>query len=148
MCTLVLMLMFPSENGAADLPCAETYHGPAGFSEEETRSVRDAMATVTNRTKVYISTDAYGQTWLLPWGWSQQRPGDYDALVRNEHRLESVKKLQKVKCDAFDFSQLSLATGALAELEAVNGIRYDVGNAHDVFGGMPDNVPDNVAYSS
>jgi len=34
------------------------------------------------RVKCYISFHSYGQLWLIPWGYTTERPPDYDELVR------------------------------------------------------------------
>jgi len=54
--------------GSSALPCDETYRGPSAFSEIETRSLSEYMATLGSRIVFYLDIHSYSQLILLPYG--------------------------------------------------------------------------------
>lgn len=70
-----------NEGGSSAVPCSDTYHGGAAFSEVESQIVRDTVLSVAAQTKVYLTIHSYGQYWLTPWGYTSDLPVDYDQLV-------------------------------------------------------------------
>ena len=71
-----------TEGGAAGNGCDDTYHGPRAFSEDESANARDAILSIAERTKVYLSYHSYSQVWLTPWGYTVDLPEDYPLLVK------------------------------------------------------------------
>jgi murein tripeptide amidase MpaA len=69
------------EVGASDDPCHETYAGPRPFSEPETRAISDFIMDRKDRIKLYLTMHAYSQMWLIPWGYTNKKTGDYDDLL-------------------------------------------------------------------
>jgi hypothetical protein len=77
-----------TEGGAAGNGCDNTYHGPSAFSEDESANVRDAILSVADRTKAYLTIHSYGQYWLTPWGYTTDLPDDYPLLVRMKKKTD------------------------------------------------------------
>ncbi|ROT80875.1 putative carboxypeptidase B-like protein [Penaeus vannamei] len=75
------------EGGSSSNPCSDIYAGPTSFSEPETRAIRDFLL------KVYLSIHAYSQMWMLPWGFSQERPENYNDMY--EVALNATAALEK-----------------------------------------------------
>ena len=69
-----------AEEGASDISCADTYHGPSGFSEVEIANVRDFITPIQDTVKFWNSIHSYSQFVLLPWGWTTDLPEDFDEL--------------------------------------------------------------------
>jgi hypothetical protein len=61
----------PAWPGSSSNPGQADYHGPAAFSEPETRAMRDLMAA--QPPAVAVSVHAAGNLWIFPWG--------YDAIM-------------------------------------------------------------------
>lgn len=67
----------PSHPGSSTIPSDDTYHGTAGFSEPETRAVRDAL--LAHPPGMAVSAHTYSDLWLYPWG--------YEQVVTPDHAL-------------------------------------------------------------
>ncbi|KAA0187622.1 hypothetical protein HAZT_HAZT000347 [Hyalella azteca] len=67
--------------GASDLACADTYHGPSAFSEVESAAIRDSLIALGSRVKAVFTLHSYSQYWMFPYGYTTDRPADYDELV-------------------------------------------------------------------
>ncbi len=73
-------------SGSSGWPAAETYRGPAAFSEPETQAVRDFIATRPN-VKTLITFHTYGELILYPYGYTytdvpaDMTQSDHDVLV-------------------------------------------------------------------
>lgn len=59
----------PSHPGSSAIPSDDTYHGPSGFSEPETRAVRDAL--LAHPPGMAVSAHTYSDLWLYAWGYEQ-----------------------------------------------------------------------------
>jgi len=59
----------PSHPGSSTIPSDDTYHGTAGFSEPETRAVRDAL--LAHPPGMAVSAHTYSDLWLYAWGYEQ-----------------------------------------------------------------------------
>ncbi|PNF25142.1 Carboxypeptidase B [Cryptotermes secundus] len=92
------------EVGASDDPCQETYAGPRPFSEPETRAISDFIMDRKDRIKLYLTMHAYSQMWLIPWGYTNKKTGDYDDLM-------------------------SMGRKAVDALNRVSGTQYQVGHS-------------------
>ncbi len=70
--------------GSSSICSKDTYHGPGAFSEAESRAIRDAVRSIKSRQKLvsFVSVHAYSQLWMLPYGYTKTRAGDYKDLMR------------------------------------------------------------------
>jgi len=59
----------PSHPGSSSTPSDDTYHGTSGFSEPETRAVRDAL--LAHPPGMAVSAHTYSDLWLYAWGYEQ-----------------------------------------------------------------------------
>jgi carboxypeptidase T len=66
------------ERGASDNPDSATYHGPEPFSEPETRAIK-SVADDANLA-MHFASHSGTELWLWPWGYTQDRPQEVDAL--------------------------------------------------------------------
>lgn len=69
-----------NEGGASNDKCSDTYHGPEAFSEIENVNVRDFILARKEQLVFYNSIHSYSQLILLPWGFQQETPDDYDQM--------------------------------------------------------------------
>ncbi|XP_061398246.1 zinc carboxypeptidase A 1-like [Musca vetustissima] len=92
--------------GASNKACSDTYAGPSAFSEIETRSLSEYIASLKGKISLYISFHAYSQYLLYPYG-------NTGALPAN------VKDLKQV----FDVS--------VAAMNKRYGTKYTGGNIYD-----------------
>ncbi len=94
--------------GASDNTDDETYHGPAAFSEPETRAVKDWVDSNPN-TATLLTVHTYSQLILYPWG------GSYDKVPdgRDGQVFETMAKKMATwnGYDPMQASQLYIATG-------------------------------------
>ncbi|XP_060520849.1 uncharacterized protein LOC132698674 [Cylas formicarius] len=95
------------EVGASNNPCAETYAGPAPFSDVETSLLRNYLAKNNDTIKLYLTFHSYGNYILYPWGHTSALPPDADELQ-------------------------SLGVKAGNAIAAVRGSRYTVGSSTNV----------------
>lgn len=73
---LLLQRNFFVEAGANRSPCSNIYAGRAAFSEPEVVGLRDFIEKISD-LKVYISLHSYGQLFLSPWGFTNEKPYNY-----------------------------------------------------------------------
>jgi len=90
-----------NKGGSSPDTCAETYHGPFGFSEPEETALANYIRNQKN-VKGYIDFHAYSQLWMTPWGYTSALPKDYNK-------------------------QLLAARACVTALEAVYGTQYEYG---------------------
>uniref|UniRef100_A0A914QW33 Peptidase M14 carboxypeptidase A domain-containing protein n=1 Tax=Panagrolaimus davidi TaxID=227884 RepID=A0A914QW33_9BILA len=85
---------FFGSTGASADPCHETYHGPAAFSEPESRAVKEFLEK--NPVKAFITLHSYSQLWLIPYGHRKRSyPQDYSTALR-PLALRATKALNKL----------------------------------------------------
>ena len=74
-----------SETGSSNLKCSETYHGPEGFSEVETRNIRDYVLTLEPVPVLSQCFHSYSQLWLWPYGYENggPYPENVEEIVRH-----------------------------------------------------------------
>ncbi|KAI4499859.1 hypothetical protein M0802_005115 [Mischocyttarus mexicanus] len=82
-----------AEVGASSNPCSETYPGPKGFSEIETKSMSTFIKNIPEKLIAYLAFHSYSQLLLIPFGHSNKRIDNYDDLM--EIGRFSVKALAK-----------------------------------------------------
>lgn len=95
-----------NEAGTSDDPCSDTFSGPYAFSEIETKSFAEYLATLRGKIKLYISFHSFSQLLLFPYGHTGELPPNYDDLKR-----------------IFD--------AAIAAISVRYGTKYTGGNIHD-----------------
>ncbi|XP_023341572.1 carboxypeptidase B [Eurytemora carolleeae] len=69
-----------NEGGSSHDNCSDTYHGPVPFSEPENVNVRDILNSRRGDWAFYNSIHSYSQMILLPWGYTDDVPNDYDEM--------------------------------------------------------------------
>ncbi|XP_060665821.1 zinc carboxypeptidase A 1-like [Drosophila nasuta] len=95
-----------NEAGASDSACSETYAGPEAFSEIETYSLSQYIASIKDKIQLYISLHSYSQYLLYPYGHTNELP-------------DNVKDFEQV----FD--------AAIAAVSQRYNTRYTGGNVYD-----------------
>ncbi|EDV94099.1 zinc carboxypeptidase A 1 [Drosophila grimshawi] len=63
-----------NEVGASNSACSDTYAGPSAFSEIETRSLSNYIASLKGKIQLYVSFHAYSQYLLYPYGHTKSLP--------------------------------------------------------------------------
>lgn len=78
------------DSGSSPNSQADTYRGPAGFSEPETQAVRDFCNT--HDFKIALNYHTYGNLLIYPWGFSDMPTAEADifngfseAMIRENH---------------------------------------------------------------
>jgi murein tripeptide amidase MpaA len=66
--------------GSSNDKCSDTYHGPEAFSEVENQNVRDFVMSVNDKLVFYNSIHSYSQLILIPWGYTETPPANYDYM--------------------------------------------------------------------
>jgi len=66
--------------GSSNDKCSDTYHGPEAFSEIENQHVRDFILSVKDKLVFYNSIHSYSQLILIPWGYTEEPPANYDYM--------------------------------------------------------------------
>ncbi|XP_072039386.1 carboxypeptidase B-like isoform X1 [Amphiura filiformis] len=94
--------------GSSNEPCSDIYHGTKAFSEPEVAAIRDFVSSLDGGDGValYIDYHSYSQLWLMPYGYTNDKPADYDTQLAGG----------KAACDA---------------LKKVHGTQYVYGNIYD-----------------
>lgn len=96
-----------AEVGASGFSCSETYRGEKAFSESETAALRDAVMSVSDTCKLYLTLHSFGNYLLYPWGWTSDLPASW-------------KELQEV------------GNSAAKAIKEAKGTRYTVGSSTNV----------------
>ncbi|EDW63370.1 zinc carboxypeptidase A 1 [Drosophila virilis] len=63
-----------NEVGASNSACSDTYAGPSAFSEIETLSLSNYIASLKGKIQLYVSFHAYSQYLLYPYGHTKSLP--------------------------------------------------------------------------
>ncbi|CAG0904591.1 unnamed protein product, partial [Darwinula stevensoni] len=94
------------EGGSSNDSCSETYHGPYAFSESETQAVAQYLESMMDEVdwKLYLTIHSYGQVILIPWGWTDVPPDNYDDLM--EVSLATIEAIEEVNGTIFEISEL------------------------------------------
>ncbi|ALC39111.1 CG4017 [Drosophila busckii] len=95
-----------NEVGTDPNPCSDTYAGPSAFSEIETLSLSNYIASIKDKIQLYISFHAYSQYLLYPYGHTGDLP-------------DNVEDYRQV----FD--------AAVAAIKTRYNTKYTGGNIHD-----------------
>jgi Zinc carboxypeptidase/Immune inhibitor A-like, MAM domain/Secretion system C-terminal sorting domain len=68
-----------NNQGSSGDPYSETYRGPSAGSELSTQAIK---AFINNRNfEAVVNYHAYSDLIILPWGWTYQRPANYDTYL-------------------------------------------------------------------
>lgn len=86
-------------------PCKETFCGKAPFSEPESHAFREYVTEFRNRIAFYFSFHAFGDLWLIPYGFRSERPPDYDELMARANR--AVSAIQEVSGTRYKTGSIS-----------------------------------------
>jgi len=70
-----------NEGGSSNDKCSDTYHGPAAWSEIETVHVSNYILQRQSDWIFYNSIHSYSQLVLLPWGYTNDLPDDYQEML-------------------------------------------------------------------
>ena len=96
-----------NEGGSSSDKCSDTYHGPEAFSEPENVNVRDMLNTRRGDWVFYNSIHSYSQLILLPWGYTDDVPNDYDEMynlfMKGSDALTAVHGKTYEVCDSSEF---------------------------------------------
>ena len=68
-----------TELGVSPDPCANQYPGVGPFTEPEVRAVADYVSR--NDVIAYLAYHSCSQYYMIPYGFSESLPPDYDELV-------------------------------------------------------------------
>merc|ERR1711962_1179564 len=115
-----------NEGGSSNDKCSDTYHGPEAFSEIENINVRDYLLARKDKLVFYNSIHSYSQLILLPWGFQQETPDDYDTMyalaMKGSEALTAVHgKNYETGCIP---CMLYIASGSSADWAHGNGINF------------------------
>jgi murein tripeptide amidase MpaA len=80
------------QQGASKDPCSDSYCGRAAFTEKEVKAAADYIAK-DKGIRGAIDFHSYSQLWMQPYGWTAQKPKDYDK--QRELGLAAVAAIKK-----------------------------------------------------
>ncbi|XP_066030074.1 mast cell carboxypeptidase A-like [Pocillopora verrucosa] len=60
--------------------CSEQFSGESPFSEIESFNVATYLTDRRSDLIAFFDFHSYGQLWMSPWGWREDRPSDYDEM--------------------------------------------------------------------
>jgi len=79
--------------GVSHLPCAETYCGPSGGSEPETKAVQAELVRLGPNVLASVTVHAYGNMWMFPWGNTVNHAGQTCERASDHAELMRVSDL-------------------------------------------------------
>ena len=86
---------FKWRTGGASAECdSGTYAGPTALSEPETRALSDFIYNRRQDMLAYLSFHSYSQMWLLPWGYTEDPPPNYERMM--DLAIKATQALTKV----------------------------------------------------
>ncbi|EFO26494.1 hypothetical protein LOAG_01994 [Loa loa] len=117
------------EAGANRSPCSNIYPGSAAFSEVETAGIRDFITRQILDLKVYVSLHSYGQLFLAPWGYTNDKPNNYyDQKQAASLAVEAIRKKTGAKYNYGTISELMYpASGTSIDYMQDKGVPYIYG---------------------
>ncbi|VDM39618.1 unnamed protein product [Toxocara canis] len=95
------------EAGANRSPCSNIYAGASPFSEVEVAGIRDFITWQIPDLKIYVSLHSYGQLFLAPWGYTNDKPDNYyDQKTAAKFAVEAIKnKTDPASGTSIDYMQ-------------------------------------------
>ncbi|MGE7436451.1 M14 family metallopeptidase [Kitasatospora sp. NPDC001175] len=130
-------------------PCDyQVFHGPAAFSEPETRNVRRLLDSYP-RTRWFVDVHSYSEDMLYVWGDDQDQSTDQTMTFRNpafdgQRGLAADRYGEFIAKDDFDTSVL-LAQRFCQGLQGVRGTAYTPKAGYDLY--PTSGTSDDYAYS-
>ncbi|OZC11171.1 hypothetical protein X798_01586 [Onchocerca flexuosa] len=117
------------EAGANRSPCSNIYPGSSAFSEVETAGIRDFITYQILDLKIYISLHSYGQLFLAPWGYTNDKPNNYyDQKEAASLAVEAIRNRTGAKYNYGTISELMYpASGTSIDYMQDKGIPYIYG---------------------
>jgi len=117
-----------NEGGSSNDKCSDTYHGPEAFSEIENVNVRDFLLARKDKLVFFNNIHSYSQLILLPWGFQQETPDDYDTMyglaMKGSSALTAVHgKNYETGCIP---CMLYIASGSSVDWAHGNGVNFTV----------------------
>ncbi|VDM94564.1 unnamed protein product [Onchocerca ochengi] len=118
-----------AEAGANPSPCSNIYPGSSAFSEVETAGIRDFITYQILDLKIYISLHSYGQLFLAPWGYTDDKPNNYyDQKEAASLAVEAIRNRTGAKYNYGTISELMYpASGTSIDYMQDKGIPYIYG---------------------
>jgi len=115
------------KEGSSRHPCSGTYVGRKPFSEPEAKALADFALSKTGDIAMYATLHAYSQMWLIPWGYTSNRPDDYSELY-------SLAKIGSSALEKFHDTEYLIGTipdllytssgSSVDWMKAVGGVKY------------------------
>ncbi|RMZ93180.1 carboxypeptidase A2 [Brachionus plicatilis] len=109
------------EKGASRDPCSDTFCGMSPFSEIEIKGVADFILKNNDSIVSYLNFHSYSQLWMTPWGYTTNKPKDFEIQV---NRFLTLKEKKVIRLHHQDNGSAA-AVNALIKLY---GTRYQHGN--------------------
>ncbi|CAD5118254.1 DgyrCDS6977 [Dimorphilus gyrociliatus] len=79
--------------GSSNDPCSPIYAGPSPWSEPEAKAIKDFMEQSTFNWILFITLHSKGQLWMAPWGYTTERPDNYDKLMEvGQLAIKAIKE--------------------------------------------------------
>jgi len=86
--------------GGTQLTCAETYSGPAPFSEPESRNIANFVTSIQKNLVSYIMIHSYGQKILYPWSYTAVRIPDWEEMqIMGQTMARSIERASGLNYD-------------------------------------------------
>jgi murein tripeptide amidase MpaA len=122
--------LWSSDIGTSDNACSDTFHGPAAFSEPETRNVRSLLDNFPN-IECMIDIHSFSQLILFPWGDDVSQTTDPSMNFRNPAfdglRGNPGDSVYKEYIDAADLHRFTQVGNRMRDaIRAVRGRVYTV----------------------
>ena len=78
---LFIVLSVYLATGVSSNPCGETYPGIYAASEPEVAAISGFVGNNSAMFDFFITLHSYGQLWMLPYGYSNELPDNYENMV-------------------------------------------------------------------
>ncbi|KAI6197123.1 Carboxypeptidase A1 [Aphelenchoides besseyi] len=117
------------EAGANRSPCSNIYAGQKAFSEPESLGLMEFIKNKVHDLKVYASLHAYGQVFLSPWGFTNEKPSNYrDQQLAARYAVESIQNTTGAKYTYGSISEVMYpASGTSIDYMQNLGVPYIYG---------------------
>jgi len=81
--------------GTSGDPCQIDFRGYSAFSELETKAAKQWVEMHRNKIVLYINFHAYGQLWMTPYGYSEDKPSNEKEML--DYSKIAVEAIQNVR---------------------------------------------------
>jgi murein tripeptide amidase MpaA len=118
------------EAGTSSMKCSDSYEGPSAASEVEVQAVQNYICEHKDTIKGYINFHAYSQLWMSNWGYTAEKPPDYEA--QNDLSAAAVAAIKSVHNKVYDYGPIATtiypASGSSADYTYGEcGVKYSYG---------------------